>query len=373
MITEVRNLVNRYNKIFMITMFLIFSILSVAFLIYFKHSYNSQYFIYHYSNIKSIENDLIYPSIDHSTGPILSFTPLIVLLQFLLKSLFISNSIVIFYSMIGLIIFITYITSYFGFKVYENVNINAFIYCVLYTNSSLLFNWNFYSGDISLTLAMAFLPLAFFGMISFIKNGKHLLLFTIGIIFTLSTQLVIGGLAFVFLIIFLLLYSNNITHENWYKFLFSVLSIIVVTSIFWYPTIKLAAIDNINLLGSFDYVAGKPYMYTGHIANYVYSITEVIGFLSILLFKSKKYDKFAIGCWLIGIISLLLIKIPIIINFQLSLHLIIVTHLLLTFLATNLLIGRYNDIFVVNKSLTYLIIGFYLFEPFINELSFILH
>lgn len=356
---------------------MIFSILSVAFLIYFKHSYNSQYFMYHYINIRTIKYDLINRHYDlfvsKGTGSILSFTPLIILLQFILKSFLFSNSIVIFYSMISLITFITYVTSYFGFKTYNNVNINAFIYCVLYTNSSLLFNWNFYSGDISLTLAMAFLPLSFFGMISFIKYRKHLLLFTIGIILTLSSQLLIGLIAFIFLFILFLLYAKDIHHEYWYKILFSILSIIIVTGIFWYPTIKLAMINNVNLLDAFDYVAGKSYMYTGHITNYVYSITEVIGFLSILLFKSKKYDKFAICCWLIGLIAILLIKTPIISNFQLALHLIIVAHLLLTFLAANLLIGRYNDIFVVNKSITYLIIGLYIFEPFINEMGFLLH
>lgn len=371
----------------MICFFILMSFLSVAYLLHFNQVYNNPDFIYHYSRINGIKYNLIkgnYPFINQGTtvpyGTVLSFYPWLTLLPFILLSFFIPNGVILFYSVIGIILFITYMTSYFGSKVINNSNSNAFVYSILYTNSSLIFNWAFYSGDIGATLAMAFFPLAFFGLISFLKDGKHIIMFTIGILLALSSHLITGGIGSLFLLIIGIFYINKINYKKSLKLFASLMTIILLTSIFWYPMFELSHLNNINLPSNFGHILDGIYEYIGKPANYVYGITEIIGFASILFIKSKNYTKLDLISWFIGIICFVInIKYignflstytPFISKFQFAFRFMLVAHIFLAFLATKLITGKYNDAISFPKSFEYIFVAFCICIPFVNEYGF---
>jgi hypothetical protein len=384
---QILYIIRKYEKSFFTIIFILFSILSVIYLAHFHVVYANTDFIYHFERLLSLKHSIMtnqFPLVSQGAnvpyGITMSFYPWLTLYPFALLTLFIHNGVTLFYTIIAIISLLTYLVSYFSYLQFDNSIQRAFLFAVLYTNSSIIFNWNFLFGNISSTLSMAFIPLTLFGFINLMHHKKTTIMLTMGLTLTLSTH-VINGLIFAGLII--LLWLINIYRFKWQESLKLVGGICftaVITSIFWYPAFKLFQANAIVMPARFHPMFAGILQYVGSSNNYLYGIPEIIGLLSILNYRNDNFKIFHWEIWSIGFLCLLLnINVvavhlshifPLFSQLQFAYRLGLVAHIFFTLLATHFITGRLNDNVTRLRTPIIIIFAYAIFLPLSNELSY---
>lgn len=388
LITEqILYIIRKYEKSFFTIIFILFSILSVIYLAHFHVVYANTDFIYHFERLLSLKHSIMtnqFPLVSQGAnvpyGITMSFYPWLTLYPFALLTFFIHNGVTLFYTIIALISLLTYLISYFSYLRFDNSIQRAFLFAVLYTNSSIIFNWNFLFGNIGSTLSMAFIPLILFGFINLMHHHKSAVMMTTGLTLTLSTH-VINGLLFTILIIFLWLI--NIYRFKWHESLKLISGLGVtaaVTSIFWYPAFKLLQANNIVMPAKFHPMFAGIIQYVGSSNNYLYGIPEIIGLLSVLNYRNKNFKIFHWEIWSIGLVCLLLninwVAIhlshifPLFGQLQFAYRLGLVSHVFFTLLATHFITGMLNDNATRLRTPIIIIFAYAMLLPLSNELSY---
>lgn len=374
-----------YSCIIVLAIFTLLSLLSVIYLWHFHEVYFNTDYVFHLSRIQAIDNNLLhgrFPLINWGTtvpyGTFLGYYPWLTLFPLALLGLVIHNAVDLFYIIIFVIYLVTYLVSYYSYRIYERSVAHDLVFAILYTTSSIVYDWAIRSGNIGVLLAIAFMPMAWIGFLEVLEHHRHWLIMTIGVVLVMLSHLITGGLL---ILVMLILGLLNITKLDWkilVKIILGIVIFAVVTSIFWWPDLKL----NQGIVT--PYVTKK--MYTGIIVwngtfyNYLYGLIDVVGLLSIVNVRHKSFHLIDGEIWFLSlcalltnltVISHLMIRfVPVILHLQFFYRFGVISHLLFTFVGVKWLTGYYTPKYKSRvRSPLYIIMILALFTPMINQVG----
>ena len=372
--------------------FCLMALIGVIYLAFFHEIYYNSDYLYHFNQIRSIFYSVIrlhFPLLNQGTavpyGTVTDFYPWLMILPLVLVYSVIRDPVVFFYVAIGLITLATYFTSYYSIQAFDRKLSDDFVFALFYTNSSILFDWAFRAGNFGVLLAMAGLPLAFFGLLNFMRHRRSWWMMTIGMIWMFTSNVLVGLMATLTFFLLCLLDFKRFYH-NWKWLSLSLIAILVLTSFFWYPVLKLSLANRIVMPPYSYQISSGLVPWIGAFCNYVYGLPELIGLLSLREVYSAKFSRLDLGMWLISffcilvnvrwIADLLTQKMPWLRQIQGAFRFSLIAHLLLTYLAVKWLTGHFNDQrhHVLRTPILILVILIW-FVPLNNEIGtqFLLH
>lgn len=374
-----------HRRIVVLTIFILLSLLSVIYLWHFHEVYFNTDYTFHLARIRSIDNSLLhghFPLISWGVsvpyGTAMSFYPWLTLFPLALLGLIIHNAVDLFYLILFCVYLVTYLISYYSYRVYEQSVSHDLVFSILYTSSSIVYDWAVHSGNIGVILAIAFLPMAWIGFLEVFEHHQHWLMMTVGVILVIMSHLITGGLLILVMLILGIANINKLNLKIFAKIIAGIAIFIIVTSIFWLPDLDL----NHGIVT--PYITKNMYtgiiVWSGTFYNYLYGIVDIVGLLAIVNVRHESFHLVDGEIWAMGLIMLLtnvtfishlLIRyIPLILHLQFFYRFGIISHLLFTFIGVKWLTGYYTPVSKSRvRSPLYAIMVLALFTPLINQVG----
>lgn len=386
MITEFKRLLHKHTKTFVLSIFIILAFLSIV-LLGWSHTifYNTDY-IPHLAKMYAIDNNLSqgrFPLISWGAtvpyGQFLGFSSWLTLLPFALLGFIIHDPVDLFYIIIFLITLLTYLVSYRSYNVYDKSLGHDLAFAILYTSSSIFYNWAIRSGNVSVLLAMAFLPMVWIGFLEVIRRHSHWVMLLIGLLLVAYSHLITAGLITVIIVVLSICNLRKLRLKGISEIILDAIIFIISSTPLWLPLLKLtkgivipSANSALGMYTGFVNWIGQPF-------NYLYGLIDLVGLISIIKVKSKEFKLIDFEIWLLSVVLLLFNAFPIarfivslvpsIMFIQAFYHFGVISHLLLVFLATKWITGKYTKNSNLTNILLCIIVFLALFTPIYNEIN----
>lgn len=200
----------------------------------------------------------------------------------------------VFYTLVIFRNFFSFVIAYFSSLKFNKNKKISFLFSISYTLSSLTLYYMTQDMDMGVSSAVIFLPMVLFGTMEFIRNREWKEL-SIGIIAVIFSHVITSILSIFFVIVLILLNIKQIkTKDHMYSLCKTIVSIILITSIFWIPFIILNMTNKIAMpLAPGELVGYSPVsMLSDAMNNNVtsgFSIISLIGvILSIINYRNLK-------------------------------------------------------------------------------------